>query len=432
MVRRISRVLFGNDPCFTGSQLHSMVPGRSTIRSRIRLLHDSRFSFRFHKPIVDSETGPSILTRRLLIRILYTLDRLGRPIYNCMCMLRSLRYGRIVNVKRSEVTHCVQTIGWANSVSCCGRYCLFVSHGSSIGFLDASNGHSKEFKLPSIPFRDVLAVRTVKRQQPTDPVQVAFVAASFNRSLVYGKISLCRVEVDGHVVSKEQIIEQIMILGVTLSKSIGTKISTLMSTMLSRRLALYGPEYIDALNDLDELNLISDTDQRHFQPVKPPFGARTLSFFYDNQVRRFISIMMWEGDREMSERILDKAFFYIKAIQVKKINETGDSSVVVNPRQVLHLAIQNVKPIVNITKCFRGGVSYTIPTPAPDYYKEFMAIKWIIQAAETDKVSPYRIWQRLAHELIDGMNKRGRAYEKKIELHRTAEANRAFAHFRWL
>ncbi|KAI0977927.1 hypothetical protein GJ496_010221 [Pomphorhynchus laevis] len=202
----------------------------------------------------------------------------------------------------------------------------------------------------------------------------------------------------------------------------------------------YSKDYVDPCTNLDELNQIDEYDERRFRPIKAPKMTDSFTFFYDKQMQRLVNILMKEGDQETAQEIVHKAMYQLKLKQVAKLNEvetsskTTDilSSIETNPIVLFHNAIKELKPVVSIARTVRGGVGYTVPVPISDSYAEFLAIKWLTTTARDDKKSDLRIWERLAREVLDAIEHTGLAYSKKIELQKTAEVNRAFAHFRWL
>lgn len=134
-------------------------------------------------------------------------------------------------------------------------------------------------------------------------------------------------------------------------------------------------------------------------------------------VARFINNLFWEGKRTVGQKIVYGALEKIE----KQTKEDGLS--------VFQRAINNVKPILEVRPRRVGGATYQIPMEVEPDRQETLAIKWIIRAARAR--SEYRMVDRLANELIDASKNQGAAIKKKEETHKMAEANRAFAHYRW-
>uniref|UniRef100_A0A7C4TF14 Small ribosomal subunit protein uS7 n=1 Tax=candidate division WOR-3 bacterium TaxID=2052148 RepID=A0A7C4TF14_UNCW3 len=134
-------------------------------------------------------------------------------------------------------------------------------------------------------------------------------------------------------------------------------------------------------------------------------------------VSKFINNLMWDGKKSIAQKIFYKALEEIERI-------TKEDGLVVFER-----ALNNVKPVLEVRPRRVGGATYQIPMEVRPNRKESLAIKWIIQAARAR--SEYRMEQRLAQEIIAASKNEGAAIKKKEEVHKMAEANKAFAHFRW-
>ena len=100
-----------------------------------------------------------------------------------------------------------------------------------------------------------------------------------------------------------------------------------------------------------------------------------------------------------------------------------------NPLEVFLKALDNVKPLVEVKSRRVGGATYQVPVEIRDARKEALAMRWIIAAARNR--SGHGMADTLAAELLDAFNSTGSAYKKKEDTHRMAEANKAFAHYRW-
>lgn len=102
------------------------------------------------------------------------------------------------------------------------------------------------------------------------------------------------------------------------------------------------------------------------------------------------------------------------------------------PLNVFHQAVENVKPNMEVRPRRVGGASYQIPMPVKGDRRESLAIRWLILAARSRPNKEYHTFgEKLAAELLDASQNTGGAVKKKVDIHRMAEANRAFAHFRW-
>jgi small subunit ribosomal protein S7 len=134
-------------------------------------------------------------------------------------------------------------------------------------------------------------------------------------------------------------------------------------------------------------------------------------------VEKFICSMMWDGKKNTAQGI-----FYDS---MEKIRErSGD-----DPLKLFKKAVENCKPLLEVKTRRVGGANYQVPVEVPNNRRTSLAIRWILQNARTrpEKGMP----EKLANELNDAANLRGGAIKKKDDVHRMAEANKAFAHYRW-
>jgi small subunit ribosomal protein S7 len=103
-----------------------------------------------------------------------------------------------------------------------------------------------------------------------------------------------------------------------------------------------------------------------------------------------------------------------------------------NPLEVLNTALENIKPVMEVRPRRIGGAAYQVPMPVKTDRREALAIRWLIQAARSRSNKEYHeFWQKLSAEILDAFNNTGAAIKKKQDVHRMAEANKAFSHFRW-
>ena len=132
---------------------------------------------------------------------------------------------------------------------------------------------------------------------------------------------------------------------------------------------------------------------------------------------KFMNSMMWDGKKNTSQNIFYSA--------MEKIRErSGD-----DPLKLFKKAVENCKPVLEVKTRRVGGANYQVPVEVPQNRRVSLAIRWILQNARgrPDKGMP----DKLANELADAANMRGGAIKKKDDVHRMAEANKAFAHYRW-
>lgn len=133
-------------------------------------------------------------------------------------------------------------------------------------------------------------------------------------------------------------------------------------------------------------------------------------------VQRLINKVMLSGKKQVAERTVYEAM----AIAAKKLKSD-------DPLAVFEKAIKTVYPNVEVKGRRVGGANYQIPFPVAGNRQQHLAFMWFVQAARDRKGMPMA--ERLAAEMVDAYNQTGGAFKKKEDTHRTAEANRAFAHF---
>ena len=132
---------------------------------------------------------------------------------------------------------------------------------------------------------------------------------------------------------------------------------------------------------------------------------------------KFVNNMMWDGKKAVSQKIFYEAMDKIK-------ERSGD-----DPLKLFKKAVENCKPLVEVKTRRVGGANYQVPVEVPNNRRTSLAIRWILINARSrpEKTMP----EKLANELNDAANSRGGAIKKKDDVHRMAEANKAFAHYRW-
>jgi small subunit ribosomal protein S7 len=134
-------------------------------------------------------------------------------------------------------------------------------------------------------------------------------------------------------------------------------------------------------------------------------------------VQKFINSMMWDGKRSTAQRI-----FYGAMDQIQQ--KTSE-----DPMKAFKKAVENVKPVLEVKTRRVGGANYQVPVEVNPFRRQSLAIRWLLQYARSR--SGKTMTDRLAEEILDAANSRGGAIKKKEDVHRMAEANKAFAHYRW-
>ncbi len=139
--------------------------------------------------------------------------------------------------------------------------------------------------------------------------------------------------------------------------------------------------------------------------------------FHDRLVSKFVNSMMVDGKRSLAENILYHA---LDTVAQRSKEE---------PLGMFRKAIENVKPVVEVRSRRVGGATYQVPVEVRPSRRASLAMRWIVQNARSRGEKSME--ERLAGELLDAASNRGAAVKKREDTHRMAEANKAFAHYRW-
>ena len=142
--------------------------------------------------------------------------------------------------------------------------------------------------------------------------------------------------------------------------------------------------------------------------------------YHNEMLAKFMNVVMESGKKSAAERIIYGAIERIS----EKTGKPGVEAVT-----MLTTALDNVKPVVEVKSRRVGGATYQVPVEVRSTRRQTLAMRWIIDAARdrSEKSMAFR----LAHELMDAAENRGAAVRKREDTHRMAEANKAFAHYRW-
>ncbi len=142
----------------------------------------------------------------------------------------------------------------------------------------------------------------------------------------------------------------------------------------------------------------------------PRFGSKLAS--------KFINCLMYDGKKSVAQAVFYDA---LTLIERRVPNE--------NPIDVFTRAIENVKPIIEVRSKRVGGATYQVPMQVNKVRQQTLSIRWVLMAAREKKGRPMAI--KLADELIAAFNREGNAISRRENVHRMADANKAFAHFAW-
>jgi small subunit ribosomal protein S7 len=134
-------------------------------------------------------------------------------------------------------------------------------------------------------------------------------------------------------------------------------------------------------------------------------------------VSKFVNQMMWDGKKSVAQQIFYRA--------MKIIEEKGSEE----PLKVFKKAVENVKPVLEVKSRRVGGSTYQVPIEVTSVRRTSLSIRWLIGYSRTR--SEKSMEEKLAGELLEAAGNRGAAVKKKEDTHRMADANKAFAHYRW-
>lgn len=198
-----------------------------------------------------------------------------------------------------------------------------------------------------------------------------------------------------------------------------------------------------------------------YEPVRFALLSECCSPLYDETYEYFLRYVLKKGRKDIAHRLMHETFFYIKATQLKKLRkklardeeqkrkeEAGEVSTVsqeilnlnraeeevieTDPMVILKTAIKNCEPVVITRKIRRGGATYQVPYPLGAKESKWISIRWLLEAVrERPKPREKHFPSVMAQELIDASLERGKVIKRKDDMHRLADANKAYAHYRW-
>ena len=154
--------------------------------------------------------------------------------------------------------------------------------------------------------------------------------------------------------------------------------------------------------------------RRRKAPVRPVLadpvhGSKVLT--------KFINAVMLDGKKSTAQKVMYAALERIES-------KSGEKGI-----EVFNKAMDNVKPVMEVKSRRVGGATYQVPIEVRPVRQQSLGIRWIVDAAR--KRNERTMVERLANELFEAANERGASFKKKEDMHRMAEANKAFAHYRW-
>nr|CAG4649658.1 EOG090X0CZM [Scapholeberis mucronata] len=191
---------------------------------------------------------------------------------------------------------------------------------------------------------------------------------------------------------------------------------------------IYRPELLQAAIETGEAK------KREYLPIKAARNDQNVSVFHDEKTNKIINMIMEKGNKETARNLVEKAYMKVKQIQLGKYYraETDEerAAIELNPVTILHQALENCKPILQLTPIKRGGATYQVPIPISEKRASFLAMKWLIMESN-EKERKIHFPGKFATELLDAFYNTGKVVKRKQDLHKQCEANRAYAHYRW-
>lgn len=151
-------------------------------------------------------------------------------------------------------------------------------------------------------------------------------------------------------------------------------------------------------------------------PVKNKYPRRPDLVYQSEAISRFINTVMWDGKKDTARKLVYGALDQIKAQEM-------------DPLETFETAIRNVSPLMEVRSRRVGGANYQVPREVPQQRRVSLAYRWLINAARNKKGKPMA--EKLAEQILLAAKNEGDAIKKKDDMHRMADANKAFAHFAW-
>jgi len=147
--------------------------------------------------------------------------------------------------------------------------------------------------------------------------------------------------------------------------------------------------------------------------------------YNDKLLSKFVNVLMYDGKKTAALRVIYDALDHIQAKLEKETDPNKPASAI----EVFHMAIDNVKPNVEVRSKRVGGANYQVPMPVNNRRQLSLAMRWLRDAARSEGGRPMH--QRMGDELYAAAKREGKAMATREQTHRMADANKAFAHFAW-
>lgn len=206
----------------------------------------------------------------------------------------------------------------------------------------------------------------------------------------------------------------------------------------ARTMSLYHHSFKDPVYNKEEqekMKADGTFDKLAAQPIKAAKTTVTSSAMYDPLLEKFTNYFMMGGRKDLAERLVSNGLEKIKRHQMQRYHlaktDEQRNNVELNSRIILHRAIENCRPMMMCQSIKRGGTNYRVPVPLNEKQSYMKSMQWLREAIRT-KLLDVHLPESFSWEILDAAYGRGRVVARKKETHKECEANRAYAHYRWL
>ncbi|XP_030361574.1 28S ribosomal protein S7, mitochondrial [Strigops habroptila] len=228
-----------------------------------------------------------------------------------------------------------------------------------------------------------------------------------------------------------------------MAAALGWRLRAWLPRLTQVRWSRYNPSYVEPEVNKELYRKPSEelTDEekeklelKAVQPIKAAPPTLSSSVFSDPMISKFTNMMMKGGNKVLARSLMAQTLETIKRKQLEKYHKAPEDekeTIECNPYVIFNQALKNCQPIIGLTSITRGGKTYQVPVPLKDNRKRFLAMKWLITECRENKHRRTLMPEKLSQELLQAYNNEGPIIKKKHVLHKMAEANRAYAHYRW-
>ncbi|XP_030383084.1 28S ribosomal protein S7, mitochondrial [Scaptodrosophila lebanonensis] len=205
-------------------------------------------------------------------------------------------------------------------------------------------------------------------------------------------------------------------------------------TRWSRLMSMYPPHYAEPIFKKDSQNMEKyELAKLSHVPIKAALNSSSDTIFNAELKQKMLAYIVKCGNSRLARELLTKTFEQIKRAQIERkhlVKQDNGHAICIDAEKLLIQAIENSRPLLQLSSIKRGGVKYQVPVPLTSKKSYFYAMKWILDAAK-EKDRKISLSSKLAWEILDAAHGQGRVIKKKNDLHRLCENNRAYAHYRW-